>query len=298
MSTEITKAHSQQYAANVQLLVQQKMSKLRGAASQGSYTGKAAEVVNQIGAITLVPHVRHADTPIINTPHDVRWVRPIDREGAQLVDAQDFLRMIADPRSSYVQTGQAAANRAIDQEAIDQFFGTNLTGEDMGTSVVWDTYTAANPSHLVDSSGATNMTVSKLRAAKKAIMAENFDVDNEQLFCVINASMHDSLLGETLAASVDYNSNGGGRPILEDGRIRSFMGFNFINTELLPSRASNKHSAMVFVASCFHIGMWNDVVSKVSERNDKSHATQIYTSVTCAATRVQEKGCAEIVCAD
>lgn len=298
MSTEITKAHSQQYAANVQLLVQQKQSRIRAAASQGNYTGKAAEVVQQVGAITLVPHVRGADTPQINTPHDVRWVKPIDREGAQLIDAQDFLRMIADPRSGYVMTGQASANRAIDQEAIDSFFGTALTGEDMGTSVVWDTYTAANATHLVDSTGATNMTVSKLRAAKKALMAENVDIDTDPLFCVINASMHDSLLGETLAASVDYNSNGGGRPILEEGRIRAFMGFNFIHTELLPSRASSKHSAMVFAKSCFHVGMWNEVQSKVDILPTKSYSTQIYTCVTTGATRVQEKGCVEIVCAD
>lgn len=298
MSTEITKAHSQQYSANVALLAQQEQSRIRAAASSGSYVGKAAEVVQQVGAITLVPHVRGADTPLINTPHDVRWVKPIDREGGQLIDAQDFLRMIADPRSGYVQTGKASANRAIDQEAIDNFFGTALTGEDMGTSVVWDTYTAANASHLVDSTGAQNLTVSKLRLAKKALMAENIDIDMEQLFVVMNASMHDSLLGETLAVSLDYNTNGGGRPVLEDGRIKSFMGFNFIHTELLPSRASTKHSAMVFAKSCFHVGMWGDVMSEVDKRPDKSNAWQCLTKVTTGATRVQEKGCVEIVCAD
>ena len=298
MSTEITKAHSQQYASNVELLSQQEQSRLRMAVRSNSYTGKAAEVVQQIGAITLVPHVRHADTPIINTPHDVRWLKPVDREGAQLVDAQDFLRMLADPRSGYVQTGAAAANRAIDQELIDNFFGTALTGEDMGTSVVWDTYTAANTTHLVDSGGAGNLTVSKLRAAKKALMAENVDVTREELFVVINASMHDSLLGETLAASTDYNSNGGGRPILEEGYIQRFMGFTFIHTELLPSRASSKHSAMCFAKSGLALGIWNDVTSKVDMLPTKSYATQVYTAVTCGATRVEEKKCVEIVCAD
>lgn len=295
MSTEITKAHSQQYASNVALLSQQEQSRLRMAVMTSNYVGKAAEVVNQVGAITLVPHVRHADTPIINTPHDVRWIRPIDREGGQYIDAQDFLRMIADPRSGYVQTGKSAAERAFDQEIIDNFFGTALTGEDMGTSVVWDTFTGANAAHLVDTAGAANMTVAKLRLARKALMAANVDLSREPAYVIINASMHDSLLGETLAASSDYN---GGVPILREGLIQRFMGFDFIHTELLPSRASTKHSAMCFVKSGVAGGNWNGITSKVDVLPTKSYTHQIYTAITCGGTRVEEKKCVEIVCAD
>ena len=298
MSTEITKAHSQQYASNVVLLTQQEQSRLRMAVMSNSYTGKAAEVVLQVGAITLVPHVRHADTPIINTPHDVRWIKPIDREGGQYIDAQDFLRMIADPRSAYVQTGKAAAERAYDQEVIDNFFGIALTGEDMGTPITWDVFTAANPTHLVDSAGSVNLTVAKLRLAKKCLMAENVDVAREPLYVILNAAMHDSLLGETLAASTDYNSNRGGRPVLEDGLIQYFMGFNFIHTELLPTRAANKHSAMFFAKSGLAGGIWDDIMSKVDVLPTKSYTHQIYTSITCGGTRVEEKKCGEIVCAD
>jgi hypothetical protein len=298
MSTEITKAHSQQYATNVALLLQQKQSRIRPAVMSDSYTGKAAQIVQQVGSVTLVDHVRHADTPILNTPHDVRWLQPISKEGGQYIDKQDFLRMVANPLSGYVQTGAAAANRAIDQEIIRAYFGTALTGEDMGTSVVWDTFTAANATHLIDSAGATNMTVSKLRLAKKALMTANVDIDNDPLFCIINASMHDSLLGETLAASVDYNSNGGGRPVLEEGRIRSFMGFNFIHTELIPTRASTKHSAMAFAMSGVALGIFGDVMGRVDELPGKSYTTQVYTSLTIGASRIQEKCCTEIVCAD
>ena len=294
MSTEITKAHSQQYAAAVELLVQQEQSRLRMAVRSNSYTGKAAQIVQQVGAITLVDHVRHADTPIINTPHDVRWLRPTDKEGAQIVDKQDFLRMIADPRNAYAQTGAAAANRAIDEAIIAAFYGTALTGEDMGTSIVWDTYVGTNMSHEVDPTGASNLTVAKLRAAKKALMAENVDVDRDPLFCVINASMHDSLLSETLAVSLDYQT----RPVLEEGRIRGFMGFNFIHTELVPSRNSSKHSALVFAKSGMAVGIWGEVMGRVDELPGKSYATQVYTAVTVGASRVEEKKCVEIVCAD
>lgn len=298
MSTEITVAHSQQYAANVELLLQQRQSRLEGAVRRNTYVGKAAQVVQQVGSITLENWVRGADTPIVDTPHDVRWLVPTSKHAGQYIDKQDFLRMIANPTSAYVETGVSACNRAKDQVIIDAFFGTSLTGEDMGTPVVWDTWVGTNTTHEIDSAGAANLTLAKLRAAKKALMTAEVDIDNDPLFVIINASMHDALMTETQAVSLDYNTNGGGRPVLEEGRIRSFLGFNFIHTELVPSRASTKHSALCFAMSGVALGIFGDVMSRVEERADKGYTTQIYTSVTVGATRVEEKKCVEIVCAD
>lgn len=296
MSDAITVAHSQQYASNVELLLQQKQSRLRTAVRSNSYTGKSAQVVQQVGAVVLQDWVRGADTPMINTPHDVRWLKPKTKHGAQWIDKPDFLRTIANPVSAYAMNGAAAANRVIDQEIIDQFFGTSLSGEDQATSqtwAVWAALSAANTTHIVDSTGAQNMTVSKLRTARKVLLQANVDPD-EEMFVVMNASMQDSMLGETLAASLDYNT----KPVLVDGRITSFMGFNFIVTELLPSRASSKHSAIAFARSGLAVGIWGDVMGRVDERSDKAFQTQVYTSVTIGATRVEENKCAEIVCAD
>lgn len=302
MSDQITKMHSQQFTTNVGLLVMQKQSRLRTAVLSNTYEGKAAQIIQQVGSIELQPWVRGADTPIINTPHDVRWLDPKTKHGGQLIDRADFLRMIANPTNAYVQTATAAANRAIDNEIITQFFGTAVSGEDRSVTQTWDAFTAANPTHLVDSTGAANMTVAKLRSAKKAILAENTDIMSE-FFCVINASMHDSLLAETLVVSRDYN---GERPILVDGRIDRFMGFTFIITELIPSRASLKHSAMAFAKPGLAVGIFKEasngasgeVTTRIDEIPGKAYATQVYTSVTVGASRVEEKQCAEIVCAD
>ncbi len=292
MSSEITVAHSEQYASNVELLLQQKQSLLRGSVRSNSYTGKAAQPVQQIGSITLSDWVREGDTPILNTPHDVRWLEPTTKHGAQLIDRHDFLRTIADFRSPYVETGAAAANRAIDEVIINAAFGTAKTGEDKSGTQVWSDFTTANGGHLVDNSGTNGMTVAKLRSAKKALMAAEVDIDNEELFVVMGSSQHDDLLGETLAASADYNTT----PILVDGRIRSFMGFNFITTELLPTDGNNDRRCFAFARSGLALGVFGDVTGRVSERDDKSYATQVYTSVTVGATRVEEKKQVEILC--
>lgn len=292
MSSEITTAHSEAYASNVELLLQQKKSRLRTAVRSNSYTGKSAQPVQQIGSVELADWVREGDTPILNTPHDVRWLQPTTKHGAQLIDKHDFLRTIADFRSPYVETGAAAANRAVDERIITAMFGTSLTGEDKSTPVVWDTWAAANATHLVDSGGVNGMTVAKLRSAKKALMAAEVDIDNDKLFVVMSAAQHDDLLGETLAASADYNTT----PVLVDGRITAFMGFNFITTELLPVDSNADRRCAAFAMSGLALGIFGDVTGKVTERDDKSYATQVYTSVTVGATRVEEKKMVEILC--
>ena len=114
----------QAYTANVQLLLQQKGGKLTPLVTQGTYTGKGAKAVEQIGSVKPVKNLsRHADTPLISTPGDARWVFPNDYEWADLIDDQDRLRMLIDPTSSYTQNAVEAMRRAQDDEILQAFFG-------------------------------------------------------------------------------------------------------------------------------------------------------------------------------
>ena len=135
MSVEITTAFVQQYRTNVQHLLQQRGSRLRNAVSSDSYVGKAAKAVEQIGATAAQKRTtRHGDTPLISTPHDARWVFPVDYEWADLIDDTDKLRMLIDPESAYAVNAAYALGRAIDEELINAFFGTSKTGENGTTS--------------------------------------------------------------------------------------------------------------------------------------------------------------------
>jgi subtilisin family serine protease len=292
MSFNVPTHFVQQYTSNVELLLQQKGSKLRDTVSVGSYTGKAAKAVEQVGAVTAQKRVtRHGDTPLISTPADARWVFPVDYEWADLIDSQDKLRMLIDPTSSYAQNGAYALGRAMDDEIIASYFGTSKTGENGST----DTAFPGGQQVLqgVGAASATGLNVAKLRAAKKILMANEVDIDNEQLFCVITAAQHDDLLNEVQAISLDYNT----RPVLVDGKITSFMGFNFVHSERLPTDGTYRR-VPVYAKSGVHLGMWDDITTKISERNDKGHAMQVYVKGTFGATRVEEKKIVEIKCAE
>ena len=291
MSFNVTTHFVQQYTTNVQLLLQQKGSKLRDTVTVGSYTGKAAKAVEQVGPVTAQKRtIRHGDTPLISTPADARWVFPTDYEWADLIDDQDKLRMLIDPQSSYALNGAYALGRAMDDEIISAFFGTAKTGENGSTNTSFPS--GQQVLAAVGSTGATGLNIAKLREAKKILMANEVDIDNDPLFCVITAQQHDDLLNEAQAISLDYNT----RPVLVDGKITAFMGFNFIHTERLPVDGSSYRRVAAFAKSGMHLGMWNDISTMISERADKGYSTQVYVKGTFGATRTEEKKVVEIQC--
>ncbi len=287
MSFQVTTAFVQQYSTNVALLLQQRGSKLRDAVTVGSYTGKAAKAVEQIGAVTAQARTsRHADTPLISTPHDARWVFPSDYEWADMIDDQDKLRMLIDPSSPYAMNGAYALGRAMDDLIISAALGTAMTGENGSTSTSFATATQQI------AVGGTGLTVAKLRQARRILMTNEVDVMADPLYIAVTAVQLDELLGTTEVTSSDYNTV----KTLVSGEIDTFLGFKFIQCERLGTDGSGDRRCIAWAKSGLHLGMWNDINTKISERPDKSYATQVYVKGTFGATRTEEKKVVEIIC--
>ena len=317
MSFNINTAFVQQYSTNIMMLLQQQGSRLRNVVQNYSFQGKAASMAEQFGSVSPVRNqARHSDTPLISTPQDKRWIYPNDYDWADLIDNQDRLRMLIDPAGPYTQAGVMAMGRAIDDEIISGFFGANNTGEN-GTVSTNTLYAHNSGSQIIagttGASAATGLNIAKLRAAKKKLLEAELDVDNEQLFCVISAKQHDDLLNEAQAISLEYNT----RPVLVDGRIMSFMGFNFIHSERIPGASGfntsinpgvstgstdgtyttgSRWMVPVFAKSGVALGLWNDIQATVDRRPDKRNSWQVYVTATLGAARLEEKRCVIINC--
>tara|TARA_R110001599_G_scaffold166158_1_gene355632 strand:+ start:488 stop:781 length:294 start_codon:yes stop_codon:yes gene_type:complete len=92
MSTQVTTAFVNQFSANVQMLSQQMGSLLRPAVDVESVTGEKA-FFDQVGSVAAVAKAsRHADTPILDTPHSRRQVSLTTYEWADLIDDSDKVR--------------------------------------------------------------------------------------------------------------------------------------------------------------------------------------------------------------
>jgi len=289
MSFEVSTAFVQQYTTNVALLLQQRGSKLRDCCTVGSYTGKAAKAVEQVGAVTAqVRSSRHADTPLISTPHDARWVFPTDYEWADMVDDQDKLRMLIDPTSPYAMNGAYALGRAMDDLIITAALGDSKTGENGTTTTAFATATQQI------AAGGAGMTIAKLRQAKKIFMRNEIDSDMDPLYIAMTAEQIEDLLATTEVTSSDYNTV----KALVQGDIDTFMGFKFVQIERLGVDGSSARRVIAWAKSGLHIGMWNDINTRIGERADKSYSTQIYVKGTFGATRTEEKKVVEILCTE
>jgi hypothetical protein len=284
----------QQYTTNVQLLLQQRGSRLRGCVMEGSHVGEQAVPVDQIGKVAANKRAtRYADLTPADTPTDRRWVFPVDYDWNDLIDGADKLRMLIDPQSSYVQNGTYAMGRAMDDEIIAAFFGTAKTGKAGGTSTTFPAgqQVAVN----FKSAGNTGLTVAKLREAKRLLLAAEVDVDNDPLFVAITAKQHDDMLSEAQAISLDYNT----RPTLVEGKITAFMGFNFVHTERLATDGSGYRRCPAWAKSGMHLGIWNDIRTDVSQRKDKGGLPwQVYVYGTFGATRLEEAKTTELKCSE
>lgn len=317
MSVNVSTAFVQQYSTNVQMLLQQQGSRLRNTVQNMRFQGKAASMAEQFGAVSPVRNQsRHSDTPLISTPQDKRWIYPNDYDWADLVDSQDKLRMLIDPTSSYAMAGAWAMGRAIDDEIISGCLNSNNTGEN-GTVTTGTIYAYNSNSQSVaattGASAATGLNIAKLRAAKKILLSAEVDVDNDQLFMAITAKQHDDLLNEAQAISLEYNS----KPVLVDGKITSFMGFNFIHSERIPGggsfnaaintaiatgssdgtyTAGSRYMVPFWAKSGMALGMWNDVQTSIDRRPDKRNSYQVYVTGTFGAARMEEKKVGIINC--
>lgn len=295
MSDNIGTHYAQQYASTIQLLLQQKGSKLRGTVTEMPIKGaKAASPVDQIGSVDATKRTsRYPALVPADTPTDRPWVYPSDYDWNDLIDSIDKLRMLTDPQSSYVQNGTYAMGRAQDDEIVAAYFSDRKTGENGGTTT---SFLAGNVVAVdYGAAGAVGLTVAKMRRAKKILMSHEVDFDMEQISMPVTSTQHDNLLGEIQVTSLDFND----KPVMVDGKITRFLGINLLHSEKLKTDGSSYRRVPVYAKSGIVLAIWNDITTDVSQRKDLAGLPiQVYVFGTFGATRNEDKKTVEIKCSE
>lgn len=296
MSVNLPNLYAQQFATNVQLLLQQKGSRLRGKVMEMSHYGAQASPVDQIGIIEVEEVVtRFNPMGRIDAPVARRWVLPTSFDLPQLVDSFDELKLLIDPKSKMVEAAVYAAGRQFDRLLISAFFSNAQTGIAGATGTPFNTaYSIANN---FGASSTVGLTVAKLREAKRILMKNEVDLEADEIWCALTAQQHDDLLAEVQITSLDFND----KPVLVDGKINRFLGINFVHTELIQYSTSNASNRMVpiWAKSGMHLGIWGDVKTDVTQRKDiQGLPWQAYLYLTAGATRLEEKKVVQVLCND
>lgn len=284
MSTQITTAFVNQFSSNIQMLSQQMGSLLRNAVDVETVNGEKA-FFDQVGsAAAVLRTTRHADTPLVDTPHSRRMVTMSDYEYADLIDDQDKVRLLVDPTSTYARAAAAAMGRAMDDVIISAALGSALTGKDGTTSTPFD----SNNQIAV---GAAGLTLAKLIEAKEILDSNDVDPSIPR-YIAVSPKQITNLLDDPEVTSADYNTV----RALVKGELDTYVGFKFITTNRLGLDGSGDRRCFAWAMDGIKLAVGKEPTARIDERADKSYATQVYYCMSVGATRMEEAKVVEILC--
>jgi hypothetical protein len=201
-----------------------------------------------------------------------------------------------DPTSQYSSSHAAAVNREWDDRIIAAAFATATIGDSTGvgtTTEAFDT-TKWKVAETFGSSAASGLTVTKMIEAKRTMRKAQVPVDDEQLTWITNSQGESDLLNQVTVVSNEFND----RPVLVEGKVQRFMGWDVVYSERLTSTSSLRQN-IALVKSGAYLGIWKDMENSVSRRTDlSSHPYQLYTMMSSGATRLEPGRLLQVLCSD
>lgn len=290
MSLQIDAAFVEQYGSNIEHLVQQQESRFQGKCRMESQKSKT-KFWEQLGATKAVKRTsRHGDTPRVDSKHRRRQCILNDYDWSDLVDTLDDTKMLISPTSSYAQSAAMAMNRAKDEEVIDAATGTSyadVTGAGATSAQTLDSSQQVAVDYVLSGSAANSgMTLPKMVKAKSILGKNEVPRGTKKYMAITQQQLDDMLNSIDQVTNADYAAI----KALVEGEVDYFMGFNFIRTELLTLNSST--DVRTCFAYAYHgllCSVGQDYKARITERDDKNYATQVYFNMAIGATRMQEK---------
>jgi len=278
-----------QYTTALELLLQQKVSKLRGLVDTGAHVGKMASPIQQISPVEFkAPIGRYAPIQFQLAQYTRRWVFPQDRDVGIPVDTFDLLKSIVDPKAGINMAVVAAANRFFDDVIIAAWNASASTGVDassLGTEswpsstfVVADTF---------DSASTTGMTYAKVVEGRRILEHYQNDLQAEAVVMVVGSQQNSDMLKQVEVIDKLYND----RPVVENGSVNRILGTQIVCSERLGTTTVSSNTVRqcpMFVKSALYLGLWKDMEIDVTQRKDLTgHPWQLYSLLSAGATRTQ-----------
>lgn len=288
MSTQVTVNFTELYRNRIDMLVRQRGSRFRQFVTVDDAVVGKRKFTEQVGAgVAVKKTTRHGDTPLTETPHARRAYDLSTYEYADLIDWDDRQKLLIALEGAYAEAASDAMGHAMDDQIVAAATGDSLTGESGGTTTTLVSYAGGNHVVLVGdtdfSNGANvNMTVAKARRTHRVLMEADNDMDARKFFAISPVGVQ-ALLNDPEVTSADYNIV---KP-LASGELVTWMGFTWIPSNRL-ALSGNVRTCFAWVDGGIELGIGVDRNIRVTERPDKSHATQVYAGMVIGSTRLQE----------
>lgn len=302
MSINLPGHYASEYARNIDLLLQQKDSRLSPYAITTSHVGDKAVQVDQIGSIEMQDVVsRFAPMGRVDAAVKRPWIFPISSDLPQLIDTFDKLKLLTDPQSAYVMNAVNAANRRRDKHMVNAFFADAKIGVSGGdTESFGTTLTSSGGQNVGVNVGgsASGLNVAKLLECANRFMQANVDIEAEGGIHVgLKAAQVTNLLNEIQVIGREF-----GEPVFNKDKILTgWWVFKFHHTELIQTGTDDQTGTSTAVPAWVKSGMelatWQSQVTDISQRKDlQGLPWQVYLMMTMGAARREKEKVIRIWC--
>jgi hypothetical protein len=262
-----------------------------------SVTGKAWDV-NTLGIIDLAPNTtRHGDTVYANPEHGKRRGAIYDYDIAVLIDEEDELKTLINPRSEYTQELAYAQNRRRDRTFIAALNANvttvaangitetvNTAGGVLSSFTGWD-YTSnlvSGVNHTV-ANGGTGLTVAKVRQVKRLLDLQRCPQRGRH-FVTTSFGIED-LLSDPQVTSSDFAA----LRRLEAGSMGdTWMGFTWHQSDLLGVTTTNIQQNFAWHERAMEMGIAPITALSIDKAVHKKNAIQVLAKASLGAVRKLE----------
>ena len=232
----------------------------------------------KIGKGSATLRIPQTDVTPLNVSYSQVTATMEDYIAAEYSDIFNQQKVNFNERQELVQVVAGAIARRMDQVVLDALAA------------------ASSPTAVGNDVGGTdsNMNVAKMRAAKKALDANNVPAEGRIL--VMHANSLDALLGETEVTSSDYNSV----KALVQGDINTFLGFNIItlgdrDEGGLPIDGSSDRTCYAFHKDAVGLGVGMGQTSRVDYIAEKT-SYLVASMFSAGAVAIDDEGIVTITC--
>ena len=286
MPITVTEAYIETFENNVRHLAQQRISRLRGKVMEVNRQSEAhnwdmlaASVARDKVSARMESPAGGDGSGAVDSTDGLTWTRRKSLiatfDTGEIIDRENIVQMLIDPKSSATENLVMNMNRKIDDIIITALGGDSRDGG--GTPILYD-------SAQVVGDGSASISLDTLLETKQ-VFAEN-DIDpGEMVTLVIGPTQQRKLMQLLEVTSGDFQNS----KALATGYLPNFLGYDIIVSTRLVAPTVGELDCFAFTRKGLGLHVARDLSSRAAERSDMSFAWQLYCDASMGAIRVEDE---------
>jgi hypothetical protein len=279
----IDRMYIETFENNVKHLAQQMGTKLRGTVMERGTNGNqhAWDILDFSDASDKSASA--PPTPSLDLPWSRRVSIAETKHTGSVIDNEDIVQMLIEPKSAITENLSMSMNRAIDDIIIAAATANSIDGS--GTSTPLD-------ADQVLGDYSDPISFDFITAVQEKFMKADID-PSQPKYAVIGPTQVRKLLQLTEQSSMDFARPAGSGTALTQlnasGIVPNWLGFTWIMSNRLLSGNTGERDCLFYCPDALGLQVNEDITVQVAQDPSASFAWRIYSRLTMGACRVQDK---------